>query len=236
MNRFAPAPKGFTWSYTKLRDYRTCPRKYNETTVLKKYVEPLTPALEDGNHLHEAFKRRVEQNLSMPTAYKNFNDWGNEAAKIIVPGQLTLCEKEIAISREFKETGYFDKNVWLRVKLDLVKIFPHPQGKDKAFAQIIDYKNGKPHEEIIQLALYAQAVFSAFWNVVAVRCEYWWTQIHDKSHELFERGDMDELWRELLPELTKMEQAHKDNNFPPKKNGLCKAHCPVIDCEYNGRQ
>jgi PD-(D/E)XK nuclease superfamily len=233
VNRFSPAPKEFSWSYTKLRDYRICPKKFYETSILKKFPEPKSIQLDDGNRLHEAFKRRVEQGLPMPTGFKEFNDWGDDAASIKVNNQINICEKEIALTRELRPTGYFDSNVWIRVKIDLIKLYP--LANHTAMAQVVDYKTGKPKDEIIQLALYAQAVFSVFPEVVGVRAEYWWTQIHDKSHELFDRNDMKELWAELRPELNEMEQAAKEVNFPAKKNGLCKAHCPVLECEHNGR-
>jgi hypothetical protein len=235
MNRFAlNTSKPFTWSYSRLRDYRICPKKFNETILLKKHPEPKTPELEAGDRLHAAFTRRVEQGLPMPTGYKEFNDWGDEAASIKMPGQVNLCEKEVALTRGLKPTGYYANDVWLRVKIDLLKLYP--QGNATSLAQVIDYKTGKYKDDIIQLAIYAQAVFSLFPEIVGVRCEYWWTQLHDKSHELFKREDMKELWGELLPELTRMEQAQKDNNFPATKNGLCKEYCPVVTCEHNGRR
>jgi hypothetical protein len=233
MNRFAAQPaKNFTWSYSRLRDYRTCPRKFNETVQLKKFPEPKSIELEAGDRLHAAFQRRVEQGTPMPTAYQEFEDWGNEAASIKIKNQVNMCEKEIALTRDLKPTGYFAKDVWLRIKIDLIKLYPRSSGD---YAQVIDYKTGKFKEEIIQLALSAQAVFSMFASVTGVRCEYWWTQLKDKSHEIFVRKDMDDLWTELLPELAQMEQAQQENNYPPRQNGLCKAFCPVVTCEFNGR-
>jgi hypothetical protein len=224
----------FAWSFSKLRDWRSCPKKFNEVTLLKKYSEPKSIELETGDALHAAFQRRVNQGIPMPTNFVQFNDWGDDAAKIIHPLQITLCEKEIALTRDLKHTGYFDNNVWLRLKIDLVKLYPSRDGK--SLAHIIDYKTGKPQDDIIQLALYAQGVFSVWPNVVGIRAEYWWTQIHDKSHEIFIREDMKELWAELLPELNKMERAQIDNIYPAKKNGLCRAHCPVWTCDFNGRK
>ena len=241
MNRFKSKPytygpkELFTWSFSKLRDYRTCPRKFNEVTRLKKFEEQRNPALDAGDSLHAAFKRRVEQGLPMPTAFEHLNDWGDEAAQVLHPLQITMCEKEIALTRDLKTTGYFDNNVWFRGKLDWVTLYPTKNG-ESFVARVVDYKTGKPSDEIIQLALYAQCVFSAWPDVVGVRTEYWWTQIHDKSHEMFTRDDMKELWAELLPELTAMEQAQKDNNYPARRNGLCKNYCPVFTCEHNGKR
>ena len=224
----------FSWSYSRLRDYLSCPRKYHEVTVQKRFSEPATKEQATGDNLHAAMKRRVEQAMPLPTAFKDLSDWGDEAAKIIHPFQVTVCEKEVALTRDLKVTGYFDGNVWFRAKLDWLTIYPKSKTED--IGRVIDYKTGKPSDDIIQLAIYAQTVFSMFPKVIAVRAEYWWTQIKDKTHDIFLREDMAQLWEELTPSLQSMEQAHKDNNFPPKRNGLCKAHCPVWTCEFNGRK
>jgi hypothetical protein len=233
MSRFT-VKKEFSWSYSRLRDYRTCPKKFNAVTQLKQYQEPKSVELDYGDRLHAAFQRRVSQGLPMPTGYAEFSDWGDEAAKILVPGQTNICESEIALTRDLKPTGYFSPNVWLRVKIDLIKLYP--KSNSVALAHVIDYKTGKFKDDIVQLAIYAQAVFSMYPQVIGVRCEYWWTQLKDKSHELFDRKDMHDLWNELLPELWAMEEAQKSNVYPAKKNGLCKAYCPVMDCEHNGRR
>lgn len=224
----------FSWSFSRLRDYRSCPRKFNEVVQLKKYPEPKSPELDMGDGLHRAFARRVDQGIALPTTFEHLKEWGDDAAKVMHPFQTTMCEKEIALTRDLKVTGYFDNNVWLRLKIDLVSLYPTKSGA--AVARVVDYKTGKPNDDIIQLALYAQGVFSMFKEVIAVRAEYWWTQIMDKSHEMFNRDDMKELWAELLPELNAMEAAQKNNDYPARRNGLCKKHCPVWTCEHNGRR
>lgn len=224
----------FTWTYTKLRDWLSCPRKYNNARN-KVFTEKKSNEQTDGESIHAAFQRRVNTGQQMPEAYRHLNDWGNEAARLLHPLQITVCEKEIALTRDLTPTGYWDNNVWTRMKIDLVKLMPNKSGKHMV-ALLVDYKTGKPKDDIIQLAIYSQGLFSTFKDLIGIRAEYWWTQIKDKSHEIFERSDMDELWAELRPKLTEMERAHIENDFPAKKNGLCREYCPDWTCEFNGKK
>jgi hypothetical protein len=224
----------FTWTYTKLRDWLICPRKHNNTRK-KLFPEPTTTALAEGDAMHRAFQRRVQSSMTLPTAYTHLKDWGDDAAKLMHPLQITMVEKEIALTRDLKVTGYFDNNVWTRMKIDLVKLFPNKTGKSMV-ALLVDYKSGMPKDDIIQLAIYSQGLFSAFDDLIGIRAEYWWVKIKDKSHEMFERKDMDELWAELNPKLAEMERAYIEDNFPAKQNGLCKEYCPDWTCSFNGKK
>src|SRR5208282_2517606 len=118
----------FSWSFSKLTEYMSCPRKHNNTR-LKKFPEEPSDAQNYGDAMHRAFQRRVTQGLKMPTGFIAFEEWGNDAAKLMHPLEITACEKEIALTRDLKPTGYFDNNVWMRMKIDLVKLVPNKTGK-----------------------------------------------------------------------------------------------------------
>lgn len=223
----------FSWSYTKFRDSRTCLRKLKEVTIDKNFKEEYSDALREGDSLHGAFERYVSKGAPLPTGWKYLQDWADDAARKITQHQITRVAAEYGITRDFKPTGYYANNVWLRVKLDQLDLFPNG---DKTLARVIDFKNGTPKDDPIQLAIYAAVVFIHYPDVIGVRTEYWWIKIKEKTHELFRPEDIKELWAELLPELAKMEEAQEKNSYPPRKNGLCKAYCPVTTCEYNGKR
>lgn len=224
----------FHWSYSALKEFRMCPHRYNMLRRQKIFEDERNQALDDGDSLHRAFERRVGSGMPMPTGWAEFNDWGDEAAKIFNPLQVDLVAKELAITREFKPTGCWDGMVWFRAKIDQLTIFPNNVGK--TVARLIDFKTGKPSDDMVQLALYTAVVFAHFKDVVGVRAEFWWTKIKDKSFDIYRRSDMPDLWAEVLPFVREMEQAQIDDNYPAKKNGLCQKYCPVWTCQHNGRQ
>ena len=49
--------KNFTWSYSKLKNYETCPRRYKAIDVDKSIEQPRSEALERGEELHDAMKK-----------------------------------------------------------------------------------------------------------------------------------------------------------------------------------
>lgn len=232
MNLNLNKPKPFAWSYSRLKNFRTCPRRHNHIDLLKDVPQPKSPELDEGEAIHLAFQRRVEKGLPMPTKFKNLSDWGDELVKVYHPNQKIYCEQQMALTRDGRPCDWFAKDVWFRIKVDHLKLFPW---KLKTAALVIDFKTGVPKDDLVQLALYAWVIFSTYPDVEAVRAEYWWTKVKDKTTEIFTRDDIDQLWEgDLLPELMAMEQAYVTQTFPPKRNGLCKEYCNVTSCEFCG--
>lgn len=223
---------GFTWSYSKLKNFQTCPRRQYHIEILKEYHDEPSIELATGDALHRAMVRRVELGLPMPTAFSYLDDWGKDLVKVYHPKQVIMIEKELGITEDLQATGYHDPNVWLRCKIDHLKLIPY---KGELVALAIDFKTGKPKDEIVQLAIYAQAIFSHWERVEAVRTEYWWTMAKDKESQVFRRHQMAKIWEHVLPQVREMQHAFESKNFPAKKSGLCREHCPVLSCEHNGR-
>jgi hypothetical protein len=38
----------------------------------------------------------------------------------------------------------------------------------------------------------------------------------------------------LVPDLKQMVEAYKTDTWQARQSGLCKRHCAVVDCEFNG--
>ena len=72
-------------------------------------------------------------------------------------------------------------------------------------------------------------------EVQAVKNEFIWLEYNQKSTVVIKRTDLPEMWASLMPEVTAFEQASVNQQFPPKKNGLCREWCPVTSCEFNGK-
>jgi len=202
--------------------------------LLKDIPQEASPALAAGDALHRAFQRRVELNLPMPTAYTMLTDWGNELVKEYHPDQATLLEKQFALSEQLEPCHYFSKRAWYRCKIDHLKLIPW-KDTGKYVAIVIDFKTGKPKEDDDQLALYALTVFKHYSKVESVRTEYWWTMTKDKDICTYTRKSASEAWDQIFPKVLELKRSIEDNNFPPKKSGLCKEWCPVLSCEFNGR-
>lgn len=220
----APIVKPFAWSYSKLKNYRSCPKKHYHVDIAKDFKEEEGQALQFGNEVHSAMAARIEKNKPLPPLLQHFEP---DAARVAVnvPGMILLVEQNMAIRQDFTSCGYFDNGVWYRAKCDVVKVLG-PAGV------AIDWKTGKIQEDSEQLALMAQCVFSKYPQVQKVRTEYVWLGNSATTRVDFTRPMMVDLWNHLLPELAVYENAVKTTTFPPKPGGLCRSYCPVASCPY----
>jgi hypothetical protein len=234
------APKPFTWSYSGLTSFETCPKRHYHLKVKKRgedgfVEEQKTPELDRGDALHKAMYSRILSGTKLPVQFLYMEKWAERLAKVVNPLQITQCELKLALSRDYQGTGYFDKSTWLRIVIDYLKITP--ASKPGTFlAHAVDYKTGKPKDGSEQLALYAAVIFALYKDVVGVRCDYLWSEYNDTSHETYTRDDVPEVWRELLPRVSTMEAAVAAGKFPAKPGGLCREYCPIRTCEHNGKR
>ncbi len=222
----APVKKPFTWSYSRLKNFRACPKKHYHTDLIKDAKQEESEALTYGNAVHDAMAKRCQKGTPLPAPFRDFE---TEAARFAapVPGMQLLVEQSMGLRRDFTACGFFDPKVWLRVKVDGVKI-----GQQAAVA--IDWKTGKINEESEQLALTAAVVFATYPNIQKVLTEYIWLGNNARTRVIFTRPMMVDLWNHLMPELNAYEQAYLQDNFPPKPGGLCKSWCTVKACPFWG--
>jgi RecB family exonuclease len=230
--------KNFSWSFSKLKNFETCPRRYQEVD-LNKSVEATqggvrSEALERGDELHEAMRNRVQGSSALPPHFIYMNSWAEKLTKVLHPYQIIQCELKLSTDREGKPTGYFDKTTWLRGKIDYLRLLPTEEGDQ---GHIVDYKTGKPPRiwDGTQLLLNAHLAFSHYKHMNKVRVDYLWTEYNDTTHQTFTRNSMPELMTEITPRVAKMEDAHRTGTFEPKPCGLCKDYCPVASCEFHGK-
>ena len=218
------APKKFAWSYSKLKNYKTCPKRYYLIDVTKKYKEPEGPALKWGNDVHKAFQKRIGNGIAFPPDMAEFEE---AALRLLqVPGSVKV-EQQLAIREDLTPCEWFAKDAWYRGIADFLAI-------NGPVALAIDYKTGKIVEDSVQLALMAECVFSHYPEVRAVRTEFWWLKEDAATKEIFYRERRKDTWASVLPEVTTLKQAHDNLDFPPKQSGLCRKHCVVTECPFNG--
>src|SRR4249920_533800 len=143
MSDVLAAPKSFSWSFSRLKAYEDCPRRYHETQVKKDesggplWPEEPSAILMFGDAVHKAMALALRTGQPLPTKYKQFQQWVDKVQR--TEGEL-LVEDECqwAITREMQPCAWFAKNVWLRTVADAVKI-----DADGDVALVVDWKTGK---------------------------------------------------------------------------------------------
>lgn len=213
----------FTWSYSALSSFETCPKQYWHLRVAKDVVEPPSPYLEEGNRLHSAFDARIRKGTPLPTVYAMHEPMLDKLVK--APGE-TLSETKMALTRNLTPSPYFGPEVWMRTVIDAAKI------RDTD-ASIFDWKTGKPKEDTTQLALMAGTLFAYRPELMTVKAALVFVGYTETVRQDFHRDTMGEQWNEIFPRVRDMEVSVGQVSFPPKPSGLCKRYCPVSQCPHH---
>lgn len=222
---------GIAWSYSKVKAFETCPRRYHEVNLLKKYTDT-SDALLEGNVVHKGIATALETRGLLPEPLKQYQRWVDAVA--CGPGEL-FVEKQYAVAEgskvdwlELKQTGWFGKDVWFRTIVDALRV-------NGDVAHAIDWKTGKmKNVDVVQLMLVATAVFVHFPKVERCRTDFVWLKDDANTTEDYSRHEMRDHWLELLPRVNLLVRATEATAFPPKPGGLCRSYCPVKTCEYHG--
>jgi hypothetical protein len=218
--------KPFTWSFSRLKNYETCPKRHWHIDIQKDVQEEGSEHLKWGNVVHTGAAKRIAKGEPLPKGCEYVEPW---AVRILTPPfDKILVEQKLAIREDFTPCGYFDKGVWFRTVVDVLKI-------NGPVAWAGDWKTGgNVQEDSVQLGLSAQCVFSHHPEVMAIRTEFIWLQHGFSTPETFKRDDMPALWKGLWPRIETLKQAWTTASYPPKPGRLCRKWCPVQACPHWG--
>jgi CRISPR/Cas system-associated exonuclease Cas4 (RecB family) len=212
------------WSYSRWNDYCLCPLKAKYKHV-DKIKEPGSAAMDRGSKIHELAEHFVKGIIrAIPAELKIFA----EEFKALKKAGAT-AEQDWAFNRTWEKRGWFDKDVWVRVKVDAFLLYAKSLIKkgprtNPAGMLVIDYKTGKLNpDHIEQLSLYALAAFKLFKEVEAVDVELWYLDQlkvpgQNPVTKTFlredERGLQKEWEKRTIPMLS-------DTKFAPRPNNKC---------------
>lgn len=219
--------KQWSWSFSKLKNFETCPKRHYEIDLAKNYSEPVEPggALDWGNRVHDAFKKTLKGLAPLPPEMVTYQRWID--AVLAGPGEL-MVEQKYAITKDFQKTEYFAPNAWYRGIGDAVRI-------NGPVGLIVDWKTGAIKVDSVQLMLMAQCLFSHYPQLQRVRSEFIWLKDDCNTPEVYSRQDLANAWIGLLDRVHSMEHAAITQTYPPRPSGLCKSYCPVSSCPYHGK-
>lgn len=226
-------PKNFAWSWSRLKNFRTCPKRSYHTDITKEFKDD-SEALRWGDELHKAIAERIAHGVVLPPTMSRFEDWAAHVGTFKNGGAIKgviKVENKLAMDEQFRPTSFFDNSTWFRGVVDVL-IDLSPARREVV---TIDWKTGKVHPEFEQLALSAQLVFAHYPEVDKVLALYAWLGNDDFTKIIYRRDEMVPLWNRLWPEINVMKEAHRTTTYPPKPSGICVSYCPVTSCPHHGR-
>jgi hypothetical protein len=214
------------FTYSGLKKFDTCPRQYAETKVKKNFKEPETEHTKYGHEVHKALEDYVMSGKPLLKNYQPYQKYLDIIKEI--PGEK-YPEHRMALDAAKNPCSYDDPDHWCRGIGDLVII----NGEDGYY---IDYKTGSDrYIDLNQLKLMGVMIFKNFPQVTNINSGLLFVTRNRFVTEEYTRDQCDQLLDTFKGTLTRLEHSHTNDYWPANPSGLCKKHCVVLSCEFNGR-
>lgn len=214
------------WSYSSLKTFQQCPKKYYHLKIAKDVSDPPTTATMYGQAVHAAAEDFVRDGKPVPEKFAYMQPFLNTLNAI--PGEKHV-ELELGLTKDLQPCAFDAENVWWRGIADFVVI-----DKAKELAYSVDYKTSKSarYADKQQLDLVAAALFAHFPKIKRVKSALLF--VVSKEFVRAEHvADLKEAYVDKLrPDLDRIEAAIENGVWNPITGPLCR-FCPVKQCEHN---
>jgi CRISPR/Cas system-associated exonuclease Cas4 (RecB family) len=213
----------YTWSYSALKEYENCPKKYYEIRVAQNYTVIPSEQMIYGTEVHKALEDYVKDGKELAVNYLRFKPAAD--ALIDIPGEK-YPEHEMALFRDKTPCDFADSNRWVRGIVDLLIV-------DGDYAFIVDYKTGSSkYPDPKQLRLMSLMTFAHFPNVNKIKAGLLFVMHGSFVTEEYTREELDKSWAKFNGPLGRLDNSYDNNVWPPNPTPLCK-YCPVKSCDFN---
>lgn len=198
------------WSASRLKRYEECPAAF-KYEYIDKLPTPKSPAMDRGNVIHkglEDFILNKTDALPDAKAIEQFRPFYTELRAL-----KPIVEQEWAYTELLAATGWFAKNCWWRVKLDV--------GLDENGVFLAgDHKTGKKYgSNDEQLEQYALAVFRRYQHVKEVDTRIWYVDSGEEDQMTYTRQQAPMIavkWRGRVRPM------FEDTRFAPRPGQACR--------------
>lgn len=223
MNKTPPA-----WSYSSIKLFDTCPRKYESERVTKEVPFADSDATIYGKELHLACEEFIRDGKPIPPRFDFVLPYLEKLNKI--PGEK-LCEIKVGLKKEdgrLVSCDFFDSDVWFRGVADLAIV-------DGVKGWLVDYKTSKSarYADSKQLALMAACMFALYPELQKIKAGLLFVVSGDFVKTEYTREQAFDIFADMHELLTQREMAYNTNVWNTKPNGLCRRWCRT-QCPHNG--
>lgn len=219
-------PQELKHSYSAIKDFENCPRKYHEVRILKKFKSAETQATLYGTEVHKALEEFLMEGKDLPEKFYQFLPYVTPLAK--VNGEIK-CELKMGIRKDFTPCGFFDKDVWFRGVPDYLAL-----NRDKGVARVGDWKTGKSsrYADTGQLELMAAMVMSHYPEINKVKGALLFIVAGDVIKADYDRSQFADIMSRWAGRASMIETALESGVWNPKSSPLC-GFCPVSTCHHH---
>jgi RecB family exonuclease len=216
------------WSFSKIKAFEQCPKRFYHEKILKEFPFTETEATRYGTEFHLAAEEYIRDGKPLPERFSYAQDMLDALNK--KPG-IKKCEHEMGVTENLYPCAFKAPDVWFRGIADLLII-----DESTGTAWVIDYKTGKNprYADKGQLELMALAVFAHFPYTKEVKAGLVFVVCNTLVKDSYTVSDKARLWEKWLQKYEAIKTAAEKDVWNPKPSGLCRRHCPVTVCVHNG--
>ena len=214
------------WSFSKIKAFEQCPKQFYHEKILKEHPFKETEATLYGTAFHNMAEDFVGKDAPIPEQFT----FARDALTSLKNKQgRKLCEEKLGVTENLEPCGFYDPEVWFRGIADLIIL-------DGDLAWVVDYKTGKSakYADKGQLELMALSVFAHYPQIKNIRAGLLFVVTKDLVKDTYTVYDREQLWRKWLSKYNQMKVAADNDVWNARPSGLCRRHCPVIECVHNG--
>lgn len=214
------------WSYSSIKTFAQCPKKYYHLKVAKDVTDKPNAAALYGEQAHKAAEDYVAKGTPIEPKFHPMK----AIAEVLnaMPGEK-FPEMRMGIKKVdggYEPSSFTAPDVWWRGIADLVII----NGEK---AKLVDYKTGKnaKYADVKQLDLMAGALFVLRPELKVVKSALAFVVSNDfisKNHT----ADLRDSYLGVFDkDLDALETAHQSGVWNARSSGLC-GYCPVTSCPH----
>lgn len=214
------------WSFSSLKTFQQCPRKYYHLKIAKDVVDRPHEAALYGSAVHKAAEDHVRDGVPIPQKYDYMSPILDALKKI---EGIAYCEIKLGLTEDLQACEFNADNVWWHGIVDLLVV-----DGDSGLAHMVDYKTSKNarYADVKQLDYMAVGVFARFPEVKVVKSALLFVvsgEFVQKKHVVEQK---DEYIKSARHDLERIKIATTTGIWNPVTGPLCK-FCPVTSCEHN---
>ena len=214
------------WSFSRIKAFEQCPKQFYHMKIAKDYKETYTEAMRYGAEAHLVAEEYIRDGKPIPDKFAYLR---GPLESLNRRRGKKFTEIKMGLTAEFEVCDFKAEDVWWRGIADLVIV-----DDDKAW--VVDYKTGKSaqYADKSQLELMAMATFKYFPEVRKVNAALMFVVAKKFIKQKYSDDMLPALWDKWVSSYKRMETAYDNDIWNARPSGLCRRHCAVIECVYNG--
>ena len=214
------------WSFSSLKTFQQCPKKYYHTKVAKDIKEPDTTATLYGKSAHTVAEEYIRDKTPIPPAFEYLK--GTLDSLDAIPG-IKLCEEELGLTKDLEPCAFDAPEAWWRGIADLVIL---DEANEMAWS--VDYKTSKSarYADVKQLDLVATAIFKKYPKIKKIKSALLFVVSKEFVKATHHVEMIPKYMEKPSQDVARIEAAIENGVWNPIQGPLCK-FCAVKQCEYN---